>query len=217
VYSDALGGDHPPLPTLQVGWALVLGRVAQIIEGKHILEDRVDPAVVRSTSRNLPSTSMKSYQQFSLFFVLAVLAGGAAAQAQSQADGRFNRVTTTGGGRASTSTSSQVRSVARSAGIGAAGGPSARTGSLRPPSSQAQARIQGQSDGTPQSSTWRQVSEPAVAPPVVTESRSHNYYPGMRPSLAIQRPVTLTARATGIPHICTPSRSMMVGAGHHGR
>jgi hypothetical protein len=39
----------------------------------------------------------------------------------------------------------------------------------------------------------------------------------MRPSLAIQQPVTLTARATGIPHICTPSRSMMVGAGHHGR
>jgi hypothetical protein len=193
-----------------------LGRVAQIIKGKHIQEDRVDPAVVRSTSRNLPSTSMKSYQQFSLFFVLAVLADGAAAQAQSQADGRFNRVTTTGVRRAATSTSSQVRSVARSAGSGAVGGSSARTDSLRP-HSEAQARIQGQSVGTPQSSTWRQVPEPPVAPPVVTESRSHNYYPGMRPSLAIQQPVTMTARATGIPHICTPSRSMMVGAGRHGR
>jgi hypothetical protein len=193
-----------------------LGRVAQIIKGKHILEDRVDPAVVRSTSRNLPSTSMKSYQQFSLFFVLAVLANGAAAQAQSQTDGRFNRVTTTGTRRASTSTSSQVRSVARSAGSGAVGGSSARTDSLRP-HSEAQARIQGQSVGTPQSSTWRQVPKPAVAPPVVTESRSHNYYPGMRPSLAIQQPVTMTARATGIPRICTPSRSMMVGAGRHGR
>ncbi|HEX3450922.1 MAG TPA: hypothetical protein VHS97_21890 [Isosphaeraceae bacterium] len=160
---------------------------------------------------------MKSYQQLSLFFVLAVLANGAAAQAQSQTDGRFNRVTTTGGRRATTNTSSQVRSVARSAGrTGAVGGPSARTDSLRP-HIEAQARIQGQSVGTPQSSTWRQVPEPPVAPPVVTESRSHNYYPGMRPSLAIQQPVTMTARATGIPHICTPSRSMMVGAGRHGR
>ena len=173
--------------------------------------------MVRATSRNLPSTMMRIYREISLFFVLAILANGVAAQAQSQADGRFNRVTTPGVRRASASTPSPVRSVSRSAAIAVASGAPSRSDSLRPYSNQSQARIQGQSVGTPQSSTWRQESVPVVAPQVVTESAPHNYYPGMRPSLAIQQPVTLTARATGVPHICTPSRSMMVGGGHHGR
>ena len=42
--------------------------------------------------------------------------------------------------------------------------------------------------------------------------QSRNYFPGMRASRAIQQPVTLTARSTGVRHICTPSRSQMVGA-----
>jgi hypothetical protein len=176
-----------------------------------------DPTLICSTSRNLPSAIMKSYRQISLIFVLAVLADGAAAQAQSQVEGRFNRVTTTGVRRSSASTSSGVRSVSRSGGIAAVGGAPSRTDSLRPYSSRAQARTQGQSDGTPQGSTWREETVPVVAPQVITETLSHNYFPGMRPSLAIQQPVTLTARATGVPRICTPSRSIMVGGGHHGR
>jgi hypothetical protein len=160
---------------------------------------------------------MRSYWQIFLIFVLPVLADGAAAQAQSQVDGRFNRVSTPGVRRTSAGTLPSVRSVARSGGTAAVGGGIAITDSLLPYSSHAQARLQGQTDGTPQSSTWREESRPAVAPQVNTQSAPHNYYPGLRPSLAIQQPVTLTARATGVPHICTPSRSMMVGGGHHGR
>jgi hypothetical protein len=160
---------------------------------------------------------MRSYRHIFVIFVLPLLADGAAAQAQTRADGRFNRVTTPGVRRTSASTLPSVRSVARSVGNAAVGVASSRTDSLRPYSSQAQARIQGQTDGTPQGSTWREETVPVVAPQVITETPSHNYYPGMRPSLAIQQPVTLTARATGVPHICTPSRSMMVGGGHHGR
>jgi hypothetical protein len=160
---------------------------------------------------------MKSFRRISLVFVLVILADGAAARAQSQADGRFNRVITTGARRASAPTSAHTRSVARSGASATVSGALSRADSLRPYSSQAQARLQGQSDGTPQSSTWREEPVPVVAPQVVTETPSRNYYPGMRPSLAIQQPVTLTARATGVPHICTPSRSMMVGGGHHGR
>ena len=33
------------------------------------------------------------------------------------------------------------------------------------------------------------------------------------PARAIQQPVTLTARSTGARHICTPSRSQMIGGG----
>jgi hypothetical protein len=160
---------------------------------------------------------MKSSRQISLIFALVILADGATAQAQSQADGRFNRVTTMGVRRSSASAPSSLRSVSRSGGTAAVGGASSRTDSLRPYSSQAQARIQGRSDGTSQGSTWREEPVPVVAPQVITETPSHNYFPGMRPSLAIQQPVTLTARATGVPHICTPSRSMTVGGGHHGR
>jgi hypothetical protein len=168
-------------------------------------------------SRNLASAMMRSHQLISLAFVLTVVANGAAAQAQSQADGRFNRVTTAGVRRATTSTSSQMRSVSRSGRTAAVGGATSRTDSLLPYSSQARARLQGLSDGTPQFSTSREEAVPVVSPQVVTATPSRNYYPGMRPSLAIQQPVTLTARATGVPHICTPSRSMMVGGGHHGR
>jgi hypothetical protein len=160
---------------------------------------------------------MQSFRRISLVFVLVILADGAAACAQSQADARFNRVTTIGVRGAPATTAVRTRSVARSGANATVSGALSRTDSLRPYSSQAQARLQSQSDGTPQSSTSREQAVPVVAPQVVTATPSRNYYPGMRPSLAIQQPVTLTARATGVPHICTPSRSMMVGGGHHGR
>jgi hypothetical protein len=39
---------------------------------------------------------------------------------------------------------------------------------------------------------------------------------GLLSAWAIQQQVTLTARTTGARHICTPSRSgMMGGGGHH--
>ncbi len=160
---------------------------------------------------------MKSYRRISLIFVLAALADGATAQAQTRADARFNRVTTPGVRQTSAGTLPSVRSVARSgARTAAVRGGIAIPDSLRPYSSHAQARIQGQTDGTPQASTWQE-SPPVVAPQVIRESAPHNYYPGLRPSRAIQQQVTLTARAGGVPHICTPSRSMMVGGSHHGR
>ena len=202
---------------LLVRLALVWGRFARIISLADVGADEDDPTVERSTSRNVPSAIMKSYRQISLVFLLAVLADGTAAQAQSPVDGRFNRVTTPGVRRTSAGTSSSVRSVSRSGGIAAVAGASSQIDSLRPYSTQAQARIQGQSDGTPKGSTWRQESVPIVIPQVVTETAPHNYYPGMRSSRSIQQPVTLTARATGAPHICIPSRSMMVGGSHHGR
>jgi hypothetical protein len=63
--------------------------------------------------------------------------------------------------------------------------------------------------GVPLSSTQPEpVEEPRVAQP-----RSHNYFPGMRPARAMQQPVRLTAQGPGmLPHVCTPSRSAMIGA-----
>jgi hypothetical protein len=196
---------------------LVWGQIGRIIhKAMLVCAKTIRPWYARRSS-NVPSTVMKSYRRISLIFMLAALADGATAQAQTRADSRFNRVTTPGVRRTSATTPSSIRSVARSGGIAAVGGASSTIDALRPYSSHVQAQNQGQTDGTPQSSTWREQSVPAVAPQVVTESAPHNYYPGMRASRAIQQPVTLTARTAGVPHICTPSRSMMVGGGHHGR
>ncbi len=144
-------------------------------------------------------------------FVLVLLAGGT--EAQAQAAGRFNRVSTAGRPRSPVASPSRATNVARS---GAARGlerTSATADPLHPFSNQAMARLQATEPGEPRSTTQ---AEPERLQPPPSQPQSRTYFPGMRPARAYQQPVTLTARATGMPmHICTPSRSMAMAGGHH--
>jgi hypothetical protein len=156
---------------------------------------------------------MKNHWRIGVVFVLAVLGDGAALFAQDS--GRFNRVTTPGVRRIAAPSPSRLTNVARTGRTAAVLRNSSEADSLRPYSTEALARMEASASRTPMSSTWRQESQPVVSLPVVQESRPRSYFPGMRPGLAVQQPVTLTARATFVPHICTPSRSQMMGGGHH--
>jgi hypothetical protein len=156
---------------------------------------------------------MKNHRRISLVFVLAVLADGAAVFAQES--GRFNRVMTPGVRRNAASSPSRQTNVARTGGTAAVVRMPSQADSLRPYSTEALAQMQARASGASRSSTWQQESQPVVSLPVVQESRPRSYFPGMRPALHPQQPVTLTARATFVPHICTPSRTQMMGGGRH--
>jgi hypothetical protein len=141
-------------------------------------------------------------------FGMAVLASGTAAQAQRSE--RFGRVSTAGVQRGVAASPSGVTSVARQGGNRDVERGAARADSLHPYSGQTLAKMQSSASGVPRFSTQQET--PTAEVPQV--SRPRTYFPGMRPSRAVSQPVTLTARSTAIPmHICTPSRSMMMG-GH---
>jgi hypothetical protein len=145
-------------------------------------------------------------------FVLAILASGTAAHAQATA--RYNRVTTAGVQRNSASSSARLSNVARASSTARGVQGAAATGSdaLHPFSSQSMAQTQTSGSGVPRFSTQEEEPAPVRQLP---QPQSHTYFPSLRPARAIQQPVTLTARSTAIPmHICTPSRSMMMGGGH---
>jgi len=156
---------------------------------------------------------MSDYGRISVVVLLAVLGDGAAAYAQG--NGHFNRVTTTAysDGRSS----STVNRVARAGGTSSTSRTVARADSLHPYSSQTLAQAQTPASQAPSNSSWAQEPQrPAAQPKAAAPSRPRTYYPGLRPGLAVQQPVTLTAGVTGIPLICTPSRNhVMSGAGHH--
>jgi hypothetical protein len=148
---------------------------------------------------------MRNDLRISLIFALALLADGTYAFAQGTAS--FHRVTT-GGARGTTgSSTSRATSVARSDANRKPAAPTAGADSLRRYSSPPSAST----GGVPRYSS--QSEQPVPTREVVPQPGSRNYFPGMRASRTIQQPVTLTARSAGVRHICTPSRSQMLGAG----
>ncbi len=138
-------------------------------------------------------------------------AAGGIGSAVAQGTGSFNRVTTAGVRRGAASSTSRAASVARSDATGRAAAATVfepirfvlTAAGLRP-------EEEASTGGVPRYST--QQEPPVATREVVPQPQSRNYFPGMRASRAIQQPVTLTARSTGVRHICTPSRSQMVGA-----
>jgi hypothetical protein len=156
---------------------------------------------------------MRNHLRISLVFALALL--GDAASVYAQGNERFTRVTTAGARRTGVSASSRAQSVARSDGTGRVAARAINTDSLSPYTTQSQIRTEGSSSGVPRYSTRQE--QPVATREVVPQSQSRSYFPGMRSARAIQQPVTLTARTTGARHICTPSRSGMMGGGGHRR
>jgi hypothetical protein len=151
---------------------------------------------------------MRCDPRIGLVFVLVMLADSGFAFAQGT--GRFNRVTTAGDRRGAASSLPRAASVARSNVPQRAAMATAFDDSLRPYSNRSSARGEAPAGGVPRYST--EPEQPMANREVIPQPQSRDYFPGMRASRAIQQPVTLTARSTGVPHICTPSRSQMLGA-----
>jgi hypothetical protein len=151
---------------------------------------------------------MRNHLRISLVFVLALL--GDVASVYAQGSGSFNRVTTAGARRTPASSLARPTSAARSDGDRRLVATTFTDDSLRPYSSQSSARTQGSTAGVPRYSTQQQQEQQPVATREAAP-QSRNYFPGMRSGRAIQQPVTLT----GVRHICTPSRSQMIGGGQH--
>jgi hypothetical protein len=153
--------------------------------------------------------TMRYNLRIGLIFAAALLADSGSAFAQGT--GSFSRVTTAGVRRSPASSTSAGASVAGSSSARRAAAATANDDSLRRYSSRPAAGQAASTGGVPRYST--QQEPPVATREVIAQPQSRNYYPGMRASRAIQQPVTLTARSTGVRHICTPSRSQMVGAG----
>jgi hypothetical protein len=142
-----------------------------------------------------------------VLFAVAVVVDSSFAVAQGT--GSFNRVTTAGVRRGAAPSTSRAANVARSNPTPGVAGAAAYDDSLRPYSNRPSVRGDAPTGGVPRHST--QPEQPVAKREVIPQSRG--YFPGMRASRVIQQPVTLTARSAGVRHICTPSRSQMVGAG----
>ena len=151
---------------------------------------------------------MRNDLRIGLVFVLALLADSSSVLAQGT--GSFNRVTTAGVRRGAAYSISRATSVARADATPRAAGAASFDDSLRPYSNRVSARGDAPTGGVSRYSTL--LEQPVATREVVPRPQSRNYFPGMRPSRVIQQPVTLTARSTGVRHICTPSRSQTVGA-----
>ncbi len=151
---------------------------------------------------------MKNHQTIGVIVALAVLGNVSAAYAQTA--GGFNRVTTVGQNGGAAGQSSRT-AMARGS----------RADSLRPYRARALAESQMKKSQGPRTSSWQQepmrvqVSRPQ---PVATAAQSHNYYPTLRASLAVQQPVSLTASSGFIPfQACTGGAALASGLGAHHR
>ena len=156
---------------------------------------------------------MRSCGRVTLIVLLVVTGHGAAAYAQGS--GHFNRVTTTAFYDARTGSTAYH---AERAGEGATRSCTvARAEFLRPYSSRTLNQNRSSASHVSAGSSWE--NEPqstATKVNLIARSRPRTYYPSMRPGLAIQQPVTLTAQAIVFGPTCTCSRnSPMSGAGHH--
>lgn len=158
---------------------------------------------------------MRNSCRIGFVFALAVLGNGVGVYAQSR--GLYNRVTTTRREviRSSATTSAMRGGVQRTD----AGGFRSEldADALRPYAARALAEAEGSLPRAPAGSGWEQ--EPvghASPPPARLRSRTYTYFPGLRPGLAVQQPVTLTATIFTGRSMCTHSRaSVMGGAGTH--
>ena len=149
--------------------------------------------------------------------LLAILSLGGATTAFGQGRGYYGRVTTSSREvLPETSSRTAIGRGGNLAGVAYATRSGIRADSLHAYSERALERARNPQEGVPRSSTWRQEPLPPDEPPPVTvQTRSRNYFPTMRPGLAFQQPVTLTATPY-IGHICTCTRSgIIAGTGHH--
>jgi hypothetical protein len=158
---------------------------------------------------------MRNTWRIGLVSVLLVMGNGVAAHGQ-EGRGYFSRVVTPGVSRyAPSSTTRSMTNVARSRGVAAVSRSSVQTDSLRPYSAQALAQSRGVASDVPRSSTWQQEIRPVEFAQDTPQPQARNYFPGMRPSMSPQHPVTLTARNNMMAPCCTLSRSHVFGGGHH--
>jgi len=158
---------------------------------------------------------MRCNQKTALLLALMSLGSGTTAYAQGR--GYYSRVTTTS--REVISETSLRASVGRGGGFGtpvSATRSAIRADSLHAYSDLALEQARNPQAGVPRSSSWRQEPlPPDETPPAAVQTRSHTYFPTMRPGVAFQQPVTL-ASTQYVGHICTCSRSgIIAGSGHH--
>ncbi len=158
---------------------------------------------------------MRCNQKTALLLAFVLLGGGT--QAYAQGRGYYGRVTTSR--QEVISDTSSRDSVGRRRGFGYAASATRsafRADSLHAYSDLALEQARNPQAGVPRSSTWRQEPPPPdETPPAAVQMRSHTYFPTMRPGVAFQQPVTLTARPF-VGHICTCSRGgIIAGMGHH--
>jgi len=161
------------------------------------------------------SATMRYNQKTALLLASMLLGGGTGAYAQGR--GYYGRVTTSS--REVIPPASARASVGRGGEFGYAASatrPAFRADSLHAYSDLALQQARTPQADVPRSSSWRQEPlSPEEPPPAVVQTRSHTYFPTMRPGVAFQQPVTLTARPY-IGHICTCGRGAVIaGAGNH--
>jgi len=149
--------------------------------------------------------------------VLGLTLVGSGTMAHAQERGYYNRVTTSN--RDTISDYSARGSVGRGGGFRAAAVAARaviRADSLHPYSDLALQPSRNRETGIPRSSSWRQEPQPPDEPPPANvQTRSHTYFPTLRPGLAFQQPVRLTTTPY-LGHICTCSRGgIIAGTGHH--
>ncbi|MGO9469597.1 MAG: hypothetical protein ACLQIB_53810 [Isosphaeraceae bacterium] len=158
---------------------------------------------------------MRCNQKTALLLAFMLLGVGTRVFAQGR--GYYGRVTTSS--REVISEASSRGSAGRGSGYGyaaAATRSAFRADSLHAYSDMALERARDPEAGVPRSSTWRQEPlPPDETPPPTVRTRSRTYFPTMRPGVAFQQPVTLTATQF-VGHICTCSRGgIIAGMGHH--
>jgi hypothetical protein len=142
---------------------------------------------------------------------------GSGSTTLAQGRGYYSRVTTSNREMISESSSRAPDGRGGGFGNGAYATRSAiRADSLHPYGEAALDQARSPQAGVPRSSSWRQEPIPPDEPPsAVVQTRTHTYFPTMRPGLAFQQPVRLTTTPF-VGHICTCSRGgIIAGAGHH--
>jgi hypothetical protein len=133
------------------------------------------------------------------------------ADARAPGRGYFNRVTTVSSEESSPLASRYATARANLSGAALAGRQtSIADDDLRPYSARAFNQAGMPSARNDQSSSWGlDIRRPEVQP-TDRQPRQHTYFPGLRPAMGVQPPVTLTASTFMIRHICTPSRSRIM-------
>jgi hypothetical protein len=151
---------------------------------------------------------------------LAALLLACSSSAYAQRTQHFDRVVTGGRTQVQSSAASAEPGTARASLAASSRARSTAKKPLGAPTTEAR-RAVATSPGA-RGSTWEQEPQrPATTPAAVTATRPHNYYPGMRPGRAAQRPVTFSANRAagtvgGVPCMPGGGQSSAGGAaGHH--
>jgi hypothetical protein len=155
---------------------------------------------------------MNNHLRFGVIVALAVVGNASASYAQTT--GSFHRVTTvTRNGRPA----AQPSRTARMGDARIASRSTPRDEALHPYRTRALAQAQAQQSLEPRASSWQNEPAPVVASPQRTapKAQSHNYYPTLRPGLAVQQPVTLTARSGFLPIQTCTGGGAMAGVARH--